>query len=272
MGLIPPYLPDSSQWKWTSTDLIIKPKALINANVNLPHNPGEWALTSDSAGQNCSDLRWCFCSAAQLRLFITHGDCEDYRKSDSFSFLSLIYVLQKKRKCKSDCNVGHMLVVGTVSIVMILIYQSRCTVRHIGLSVSSLQTSKWLFVSESLWEPDSETVRHPQHYFLISLGPGCFSIWCRNEFFLNIRAVWLRPRCPGNGLISWQTSGNVFRISGQISRLYSPSVTFEFPAATGNHIRTGQYQYYSCLHHNIIDQQYQTDIITEFAWIISYKL
>ena len=158
MGLIPPpiclILHNGNEG--TSPDLIIKPPALINANVNLPHNPGEWALTSDSAGQNCSDLRWCFCSAAQLRLFITHGDCEDYRKSDSFSFLSLIYVLQKKRKCKSDCNVGHMLVVGAVSIVMILIHQSRCTVCPIGLSVCSVQTSKWLFVSESRWEP----VRH----------------------------------------------------------------------------------------------------------------
>ena len=36
---------------------------------------------------------------------------------------------------------------------------------------------------------------------------------------------------------------NVFRISGKISRLNSPSVTFEFPAATGNQVMAGQYLY-----------------------------
>ena len=203
--LSPRYLPDSSQWKWTSTDLIIKPKALINANVNLPHNPGEWALTSDSAGQNCSDLSWCFCSAAQLRLFITHGDWEDYRKSDSFSFLSLIYVLQKKRKCKSDCNVGHMLVVGAVSIVMILIHQSRCTVCPIGLSVCSVQTSKWLFVSESRWEPvrhgesQWDTVRAsatvsetPTTLFPHQPGPGLVGL------FLHMVQKWVFLEYPGS--------------------------------------------------------------------------
>ena len=191
--LSPPYLPDSSQWKWTSTDLIIKPKALINANVNLPHNPGEWALTSDSAGQNCSDLRWCFCSAAQLRLFITHGDWEDYRKSDSFSFLSLIYVFCK-RKCKSDCYVGHMLVVGTVSIVMILIHQSRCTVcpilRSVGLSEL---LNDCLSGGGSHSHSDSDGL--PQHYFLISPTLTALSLHMvqKYEFFLNIPAVWLRP-------------------------------------------------------------------------------
>ena len=152
---------------------------------------------------------------------------------------------------------------------MILIHQSRCSVCPPGLSVCLLNDC----LSERV---RLRQERHPQHYFLISqpqFSLACFSIWCRNEFFWNIRPVWLRPWCPGNGLISWQTVGNVFRISGQISRLYSTSVTFEFPAATGNHIRTGQYQY-SCLYHrhnNIIDEQYQTDITTESALQIQFS-
>ena len=149
-------------------------------------------------------------------------------------------------KCKSDCNVGHMLVVGTVSIVMILIHQSRCTLA--SGSNSSVGLSKLLNDCLSVRASESQgdmvagtpTTLFP-HQPRPRPGLGCFSIWCRNEFFLNIRAVWPGLRCPGNGLISWQTVGNVFRISGQISRLYSPSVTFEFPAARGNHVRTGQY-------------------------------
>ena len=153
----------------------------------------------------------------------------------------------------ADCNVGHMLVVGTVSIVMILIHQSRCTGCPIGLSVCRsklLNDCLSVRTTETRWD----TVRHsetPTTLFPHQARPGVasLSIWCRNEFFLNIRAVWLGPVCPGNGLISWQTVGNVFRISGQLSRLYSPSVTFEFPAATGNQVMAGQYLIYSCLYY-----------------------
>ena len=151
-----------------------------------------------------------------------------------------------------------MLVVGTVSIVMILIHQSRCSVCPPGLSVCLLNDC----LSERV---RLRQERHPQHYFLISqpqFSLACFSIWCRNEFFWNIRPVWLRPWCPGNGLISWQTVGNVFRISGQISRLYSPSVTFEFPAATGNQIKAGQYRHiHFSIIDNIIDQRHHSGII-----------
>ena len=75
-----------------------------------------------------------------------------------------------KRKCKTDCNVGHMLVVGTVSIVMILIHQSRCTVCPAGLSVCPkflMTVCQWEPVS--LWETPTTLFPHQPRPASLSL-------------------------------------------------------------------------------------------------------
>ena len=243
MGLIPRDLPDSSQWKWTSTDLIIKPKALINANVNLPHNPTEWALTSDScwskllAGLEPEMVFLCWFTITSV-----HNSWRLWRLQKIWFIFFPVPNL-----CSAKENVDPS---GATC-------WSNCC--DLGPSIKMCPLTDWTVCPSVAGSVMTVWLRTPAPLFphlSIPYGAGISFSWISVEKSRRRQAVqvmvWSHDRLVCN----------VFRISARYHDCILSSVTFKFPAATGNQMMAGQHQ---CIHvfiiNNIIDQSAPADVM-----------